>query len=336
MLGTRRLTDQQLTELLRRLQRVDFGRWSQADVTKAISSLGWDLQHGEIDVGMWRADTGYETGAAIIDRIQPGSNINTESEFYAIELMVLRSAVRGEAGENHRTQVFREVLRLMLREFGAPDVRGGDGGPWARWRDRVLTVELHLRRFHGGVSLRLLATDALEQLEASSIRRGDVSGWTAYSKRPELPSEPAVEDLGEFTARLSGVLIDLAGDVPVMDTAGTIILRTSDWSARYVLATVDGTLTVEASAAVKGPHREGQNYLARMGYQEPRGKMPNWSRQFSGGERESTSACAHMMVDALRAFGIEDLYDIVYDAFTADGERMYLPVLGIASADSMS
>lgn len=336
MLGTKRLTEQQLTDLLRRLQRVEFGKWGETDITTAIGALGWELQHGEVDVGMWRAETGYETGAAIIDRIPPQQNLASRAQFYAIELMVLRSAVRGEAGENHRTIVFREVLRIMLREFGQPDVRGGDGGPWARWRDPVLTVELHLRRFHGGVSLRLLATEPLEQMEANAIRRGDVSGWTAYSQRPELPLEPAVSDMGEFTARLSGVLIDLAGDVPVVDTAGTVVLRTSDWSARYVLATVDGGLRVEASAAVKGSHREGLGYLSGLGYQQPSGKMPNWSRRFGDGSRDSASAAAHMMVDALRAFGIDDLYDIVYDAFTADGERMYLPVLGIASADSMT
>ncbi len=336
MLGTKRLTEAQLTDLLRRLQRVSFGTWNAADVTDAVAQLGWELQHGEVDVGMWRADTGYETGAAIIDRIPPNTAIRTKSEFYAIELMVLRSAVRGDAGENHRTIVFREVLRIMLAEFGPPDVRGGDGGPWVRWRDKSLTVELHLRRFHGGVSLRLLATDALEQIEAESIRRGDVSGWTAYSKLPKLPSEPAVNDLGEFAARLSGVLIDLAGDVPVVDTQGTIILRTSDWSARYALASVDGSILVEASAAVKAPYRDGMVYLPGMGFAEPNGSNPNWSRTFSQAGRESTSHAARMMVDALRAFGIEDLYDIVYDAFTADGERMYLPVLGIASADSMS
>ncbi|ADD43562.1 hypothetical protein Snas_3907 [Stackebrandtia nassauensis DSM 44728] len=335
MFGTRRLTNEQLTQLLRRLQRVEFGRWTQTDVTKAIGALGWDLQHGEVDVGMWRAETGYETGAAIIDRIPPTANVRSVNEFYAIELMVLRSAVRGEAGEQHRTNVFREALSTMLAEFGPPDVRGGDGGPWARWRDKELTVELHLRRFHGGVAMRLLATDALEQLEADSIRRGDVSGWTAYTRRPELPSEPAVNDIGEFTARLSGVLMDLAVDVPVVDTAGTIILRTSDWSARYALASVDGAIRVEASAAVKGQYREGLGYLAGLGYREPSGRVPNWSREFTDGGRDSTSAAAHMMVDALRAFGIDDLLDIVYDAFTADGERMYLPVLGIASADSM-
>ena len=335
MLGTRRLTEEQLTDLLRRLQRVDFGRWSANDIERAVTALGWQLQHGEVDVGMWRAGTDYETGAAIIDRIPPQSGVSTDSDFYAIEVMVLRSAVRGEAGENHRTIVFREVLRSMLHEFGPPDVRGGDGGPWVRWRDKVLTVELHLRRFHGGVALRLLSTDAVEQLEAESIRRGDVSGWTAYSRRPRLPSEPAVSDLGEFTARLSGVLIDLAGDVPVVDTAGTIILRTGDWSARYVLAAVDGTVRVEASAAVKGPHRDGMVYLAGLGFREPGGDIPNFSRRFPTADRESTGRAARMMVDALRAFGIEDLYDIVYDAFTADGERMYLPVLGIASADSM-
>lgn len=336
MLGTRRLTEQQLTDLLRRLQRVDFGSWSARDITRSVSALGWELQHGEVDVGMWRAETGYDTGAAIIDRIPPQSGVRTANEFYAIELMLLRSAVRGEAGENHRTIVFREVLRIMLKEFGPPDVRGGDGGPWVRWRDKILTVELHLRRFHGGVALRLLATDALEQLEAESIRRGDVSGWTAYSKRPNLPSEPAVDDLGEFTARLSGVLIDLAGDVPVVDTEGTIILRTSDWTARYVLAAVDGTIRVEASAAVKAPHKGGLVYMPGLGFQEPAGRIPNWSKVFNDTGRESTSTAARMMVDALRAFGIEDLYDIVYDAFTADGERMYLPVLGIASSDSLS
>ncbi|HIV57358.1 MAG TPA: hypothetical protein H9902_05310 [Candidatus Stackebrandtia faecavium] len=336
MLGTKRLTEPQLTDLLRRLQRVSFGSWSAADVTDAVAQLGWELQHGEVDVGMWRANTNYETGAAIIDRIPPNTAVRTNSEFYAIELMVLRSAVRGDAGENHRTIVFREVLRTMLAEFGPPDVRGGDGGPWVRWRDKSLTVELHLRRFHGGVSLRLLATDALEQIEAESIRRGDVSGWTAYSKLPKLPSEPAVNDLGEFTARLSGVLIDLAGDVPVVDTQGTIILRTSDWSARYALAAVDGSVAVEASAAVKTPYRDGLAYLPGIGFAEPNGRNPNWTRTFSQAGRESTSQAARMMVDALRAFGIEDLYDIVYDAFTADGERMYLPVLGIASSDSMS
>ncbi|HIW63606.1 MAG TPA: hypothetical protein H9881_14195 [Candidatus Stackebrandtia excrementipullorum] len=335
MLGTKRLTEQQLTELLRRLQRVEFGKWGKGDITRAIGALQWELQHGEIDVGMWRADTGYETGAAIIDRIPPHANIASGAEFYAIELMVLRSAVRGEAGENHRTIVFREVLRIMLNEFGPPDVRGGDGGPWARWRDPVLTVELHLRRFHGGVSLRLLATEAIEQMEASAIRRGDVSGWTAYSKRPDLPLEPAVSDVGEFTARLSGVLMDLAGDVPVLDTEGTVILRTSDWSARYVLAAVDGGVRVEASNAVKGVHRDGLSYLAGLGYQKPNGRVPNWARLFDDGGRESTSLAARMMVDALRAYGIDDLFDIVYDAFTADGERMYLPVLGVASADSM-
>ncbi|MGH8883345.1 MAG: TY-Chap domain-containing protein, partial [Stackebrandtia sp.] len=163
-----------------------------------------------------------------------------------------------------------------------------------------------------------------------------VSGWTAYSRRPSLPSEPAVNDLGEFTARLSGVLIDLAGDVPVVDTEGTIILRTGDWSARYVLAAVDGTIRVEASAAVKGAHREGLVYLAGLGFREPGGRNPNWARTFSETGRDTTSKAAHMMVDALRAFGIEDLYDIVYDAFTADGERMYLPVLGIASSDTLA
>ncbi|GAA4898377.1 hypothetical protein LX16_0944 [Stackebrandtia albiflava] len=336
MLGTKRLTEQQLTDLLRRLQRVNFGRWGQADITAAIGALGWQLQHGEIDVGMWRAETGYDTGAAIIDRVPPTPGVEFVGDFYAVELMVLRSAVRGDAGENHRTIVFREVLRTMLREFGQPDVRGGDGGPWARWRDPVLTVELHLRRFHGGVSLRLLATEALERIEAHSIQRGDVSGWTAYSKRPELPLEPAVTDLGEFTARLSGVLMDLAGDVPVVDTEGTVILRTSDWSARFVLAAVDGSVRVEASPAVKGAHRDGLNYLAGLGYRKPSERMPTWSRQFEDGGRDSTSNAARMMVDALRAFGIDDLYDIVYDAFTADGERMYLPVLGIASADSMN
>lgn len=335
MLGTKRLTEQQLTELLRRLQRVEFGKWGKDDITRVIGALGWELQHGEIDVGMWRAETGYETGAAIVDRIPPQANLTSRAEFYAIELMVLRSAVRGDAGENHRTIVFREVLRIMLGEFGQPDVRGGDGGPWVRWRDPVLTVELHLRRFHGGVSLRLLATEALEQMEANAIRRGDVSGWTAYSKRPDLPLEPAVSDIGEFTARLSGVLMDLAGDVPVVDTEGTVVLRTSDWSARYVLAAVDGGLRVEASSAVKGAHRDALGYLAGLGYREPNGRMPNWARRFDDGGRESTSVAARMMVEALRAFGIDDLYDIVYDAFTADGERMYLPVLGVASADSM-
>ncbi|WP_415645284.1 TY-Chap domain-containing protein [Stackebrandtia soli] len=336
MLGTKRLTDEELIKLLRRLQRVNFGRWSQNDVTRAISALGWQLQHGEVDVGMWRAETGYETGAAIIDRIPTQAGIKSSADFYAVELMLLRSAVRGQQGENHRTIVFREVLRTMLKEFGKPDVRGGDGGPWVRWRDSVLTVELHLRRFHGGVSLRLLATDALEKVEAYSITRGDVSGWTAYTKLPELPSEPAVNDLGEFTARLSGVLGDIAGDVPIVDTAGTVILRTSDWSARYVLATVHGGIDIEASAAVKGSYRTGMGYLAGLGFRKPNGGAnPNWTRRFGDGDRDSTHTAAHMMVDALRAFGIEDLYDIVYDAFTADGERMYLPVLGIASADSM-
>ncbi|MGH8792423.1 MAG: TY-Chap domain-containing protein [Stackebrandtia sp.] len=335
MLGTKRLTDEQLVKLLRRIQRVDFGRWGQADVTKAIKGLGWELQHGEIDVGMWRAETGYDTGAAIVDRVPSQAGIRTVHEFYSVELMLLRSAVRGEAGENHRTIVFREVLRAMLSEFGPPHVRGGDGGPWVRWRDDQLIVELHLRRFHGGVALRLLATESLEQLEAKSVSRGDVSGWTAFSQRREHPPEPAVSDFGEFTARLSGMLGDIAGDVPVVDTEGTVVLRTGDWSARYVLATVDGGIRVEASAAVKGQYRDGVAQLARMGFRQPSGRVPNWSRQFEDGGRESTSTAAHMMVDALRAFGVEDLFDIVYDAYTADGERMYLPVLGIAGADQM-
>lgn len=335
MLGTKRLTDEQLTTLLRRIQGVDFKRWNQADVTKAIATLGWEVQHGEIDVGMWRAETGYETGAAIIDRVPSQADIRSGHEFYSVELMLLRSAVRGEAGENHRTIVFREVLRAMLSEFGPPHVRGGDGGPWVRWRDSNLVVELHLRRFHGGVSLRLMATEALEQLEAKSISRGDVSGWTAYARLGDLPPEPAVTDMGEFASRLSAMLGDLAGDVPVLDTEATVILRTGDLSARYALAVVDGGIQAEASAAVKGQYRGGVGYLASLGFNQPAGKNPNWSRRFDDGGRNSTSAAAQMMVDALRAFGVEDLFDIVYDGYTADGERMYLPVLGIAGADSI-
>jgi hypothetical protein len=101
-----------------------------------------------------------------------------------------------------------------------------------------------------------------------------------------------------------------------------------------VAAFVDGGLRVEASAAVSGAWRSGLSNLPSMGFRAPSGTQPNWSRSFNATDRTATNQAAHMMVDALRAFGIQDLFDIVYDGFTADGERMYLPVLGIGNGDN--
>ncbi|QSB06561.1 TY-Chap domain-containing protein [Natronoglycomyces albus] len=334
MLGTHRLSEQELIELLRRVRRTNFGQWSKDDMTRGLKSLGWKVRSGEVDIGMWSAETGYTTGTAIADRIPAQVRVGGNADFYAIELMVLRSAERGRAGEHHRTTVFREVLRTMLNELGSPDVRGGDGGPWVRWYRDGIIIELHLRRFHGGVTLRLLSPEVFNQIEANAVARGDVSGWSAYAKKQNLPTEPAIYDLGEFTDRLAALLGDMAADVPIVNTASTVVLRTGDWSSRYVAAIVDGSLSVEASAAVKGSWRAGLSNLPSMGFRAPGNGMPNWSKAFRAADRASVSQAAHMMVDALTAFGIQDLFDIVYDAFTADGERMYLPVLGIAGADS--
>ncbi|WP_026932432.1 DUF6301 family protein [Glycomyces tenuis] len=334
MLGTHRISESQLVELLRRARQTDFGRWSKADLQRAMTNLGWQVRSAEVDIGMWRAETGYDTGNAIADSVPPQTPLSGRADFYSIEVMVLRSAERGRQGENHRTIVFREVLRTMMNELGAPEVRGGDGGPWIRWYRDGLIFELHLRRFHGGVTLRLLSPQLFEQLEAHSVGRGDVSGWQAFARKGERPPEPACHDMGEFTERLSSLLGDMAADVPTIDTAGTVLLRTGDWSARYVAAFVDGGLRVEASAAVKGNWRAGLSNLPNMGFRAPSGGQPNWSRTFPSTDRAATTQAAHMMVDALRAFGIQDLFDIVYDGFTADGERMYLPVLGIGNGDN--
>ncbi|GAB4002047.1 hypothetical protein GCM10029992_39220 [Glycomyces albus] len=331
MLGTHRMEEAQLIELIRRARQTDFGRWSKQDLQRAMASLGWNVRSAEVDIGMWRAETGYDTGDAIADSIPPGTPVSGRADFYSVEVMVLRSAERGRQGENHRTLIFREVLRTMMNELGAPEVRGGDGGPWVRWHRGQLVFELHLRRFHGGVNLRLLSPELFDQLEAHAVSKGDVSGWEAYARKSKHPPEPACHELGEFTERLSSLLGDMAADVPTIDTSGTVLLRTSDWSARYVAAFVDGGLRVEASAAVTGTWRGGLSSLPSMGYRAPSGGQPNWSRSFPSSDRAATTQAAHMMVDALRAFGIQDLFDIVYDGFTADGERMYLPVLGIGS-----
>jgi hypothetical protein len=333
MLGTHRITEQQLVDLLRRARQTDFGRWTKNDLQRAMTALGWKVRSAEVDIGMWRAETGYDTGNAIADTLPPQVPVSGDAHFYSIEVMVLRSAERGRQGENHRTIVFREVLRTMLAELGAPEVRGGDGGPWIRWYRGSIIFELHLRRFHGGVTLRLLAPQLFEQLEAHAVGRGDVSGWSAFARTVKHPSEPAVHDIGEFTDRLGALIGDMAADVPVVDTAGTVLLRTNDWSARYVAVFVDGGLRVEASAAVTGTWRAGLSNLPSMGFRAPSGAQPNWSRTFPSTDRAATTQAAHMMVDALRAFGIQDLFDIVYDGFTADGERMYLPVLGIGNGD---
>ncbi|WP_157930462.1 TY-Chap domain-containing protein [Glycomyces xiaoerkulensis] len=330
MLGTHRISESQLVELLRRARQTDFGRWSKEDLSRGMAGLGWKVRSAEVDIGMWRAETGYDTGNAIADSIPPQTPVTGHADFYSIEVMVLRSAERGRQGENHRTMVFREVLRVMLDEMGAPEVRGGDGGPWVRWYRDGLIFELHLRRFHGGVTLRLLSPQLFEQLESHAVGKGDVSGWQAFARRSNLPPEPACHDMGEFTERLSSLLGDMAADVPTIDTSGIVLLRTGDWSARYVAAFLDGgNLRVEASAAVNGTWRAGLSNLPSMGFRAPSGGQPNWSRSFPSTDRAATTQAAHMMVDALRAFGIQDLFDIVYDGFTADGERMYLPVLGI-------
>ena len=338
MLGTKRLTDAQLDELLVRLGGVNFGRWRERDLIQAMEYLGWELhrgQAGEEGLGALRAETGYTTGAAFADMVPSSANIKTDAEYYAIELMVLKSAERGRAGEEHRTIVFRDVLRRVLGVLGAPDIRGGDGGPWLRWRDPVATLELHLRRFYGGVSLRILATEAMEALEARNIVHGDTSGWRAYVRDDvELPTEPVVKDIPEFADRLTGCINDMVGDLPIMDTAVTLILRTNDWSGRFVQVIVDGSIRVEASAAVRDPYRSGIGRLADLGFRPPGGGIPTWSRTFENGTRADAAAAAHMLVDALQLFGIDDLFDIQYDGFTADGERIYLPVLGIAGRSS--
>ena len=331
MLGTHRISEAQLVDLLRRARKTDFGRWSKADLQRGMTDLGWQVRSAEVDIGMWRAETGYETGNAIADSIPPQTPLYGQADFYSIEVMVLRSAERGRQGENHRTLIFREVLRTMMNELGTPEIRGGDGGPWVRWNRDGLLFELHLRRFHGGVTLRLLSPELFEQLEAHAIRRGDVSGWGAYARTAKHPPEPNCTDMGEFTERLSSLLADMSADVPVVDTSGTVLLRTGDWSARYVAVFVDGGLRVEASAAVSGAWRSGLSNLPNLGFRAPSGAQPNWSRSFNSTDRTATNQAAHMMVDALRAFGIQDLFDIVYDGFTADGERMYLPVLGIGN-----
>ncbi|SDE09127.1 TY-Chap domain-containing protein [Glycomyces harbinensis] len=331
MLGTHRISEAQLVDLLRRARKTDFGRWSKADLTRGMTDLGWQVRSAEVDIGMWRAETGYDTGNAIADSVPPQTPLYGRADFYSIEVMVLRSAERGRQGENHRTLIFREVLRTMMNELGAPEIRGGDGGPWVRWYRDGLLFELHLRRFHGGVTLRLLSPDLFEQLEAHAVGKGDVSGWSAYARAGQRPPEPACHDMGEFTERLSSLLADMAADVSVVDTSGTVLLRTGDWSARYVAAFVDDGLRVEASAAVSGSWRSGLSNLPSMGFRAPSGNQPNWSRSFNSSDRTATNQAAHMMVDALRAFGIQDLFDIVYDGFTADGERMYLPVLGIGN-----
>ncbi|THV38620.1 DUF6301 family protein [Glycomyces buryatensis] len=325
------MDEPQLLDLIRRARQTDFGRWSKADLERAVPGLGWKIRSSEVDIGMWRADTGYATGDAIIDSVPPQTPLYGRADFYSIEVLVLRSAERGRQGESHRTKVFREVMATVLSELGAPDIRGGDGGPWIRWYRDNLVFELHLRRFHGGVTLRLLSPELFDQLEAHAVGKGDVSGWQAYARQSNHPTEPACYDLGEFTERLSSLLGDMSADVPTIDTAGTVLLRTGDWSARYVAAFVDGGLRVEASAAVKGSWRGGLSNLPNMGFRAPSGAQPNWSRTFPSTDRTATNQAAHMMVDALRAFGIQDLFDIVYDGFTADGERMYLPVLGIGN-----
>lgn len=338
MLGTKRLTDQELDALIARLGGVDFGRWRESDVVRAMEFLGWELHRGkagEEGLGALRAETGYSTGSAFADMVPASANINTDAEYYAIEMMILKSAERGKAGEEHRMIVFRQILRQILSVLGEPDVRGGDGGPWVRWRDPVATLELHLRRFYGGVSLRILATEAMEALEARNIVHGDTSGWRAYSRdEAELPTEPVVKEIAEFADRLTGCINDMVGDVPIMDTAATLILRTNDWSGRFVQVVVDGSIRVEASDAVRDPYRGQMGRLANMGFRPPGGPMPTWSRTFTEVGRADAAAAAHMLVDALQIFGIDDLFDIQYDGFTADGERLYLPVLGIAGRSS--
>ncbi|WP_025274986.1 DUF6301 family protein [Haloglycomyces albus] len=331
MLGTHRISDYQLVDLLRRARQTNFGRWTKSDLYGALNNLGWKPRSTEVDIGMWRAETGYETGQAIIDSFPAGMMSSTGAEFYSIEVMVLRSAERGRQGEQHRTQVFKEVLGQVMRELGRPEVRGGDGGPWVRWYRDGLVFELHLKRFHGGVMLRLLSPTDFEHLNTFSIGRGDVSGWSAFSQAWSHPSEPAVDDFDEFTDRLAVLMTDMSVDANIFGTTGTVILRTNDWSARYVLATINGQLHVEASSAVASSWRNAYAQLPALGYRAPAGAMPNWSRTYGKADRTNASQAAHMMVDALRAFGIIDLFDIVYEGFTKEGERMYLPVLGIGN-----
>ncbi|MFC4336661.1 DUF6301 family protein [Salininema proteolyticum] len=331
MLGTHRISDYQLVDLLRRARQTDFGRWTKPDLHRALQNLGWNPRTTEVDIGMWRAETDYETGQAIIDTFPAGMASPTGAEFCSIEVMVLRSAERGRQGEQHRTQIFKESLRLLVHELGQPEVRGGDGGPWVRWYRDDLVFELHLKRFHGGVMLRLLSPDDSEHLNAFNIRRGDVSGWSAFSKAWEHPMEPSVTDFDEFTDRLGVLMTDLAADAAVFETGGSVVLRTNDWSARYVAATVDDHLQVEASAAVGTTWRNAYAQLPALGFRAPAGPVPTWNRVYAKSDRTNTAQAAHMMVDALRAFGIGDLFDIVYEGFTRDGERMYLPVLGIGN-----
>jgi hypothetical protein len=60
-----RLSDQEISDVIRRLAALDMGGWTRGDVEAAIATLGWSRTEDESGSGSLVITTGLATGLAI-------------------------------------------------------------------------------------------------------------------------------------------------------------------------------------------------------------------------------------------------------------------------------
>lgn len=207
-----------------------------------------------------------------------------------------------------------------------PPLWGGPG-PFVRWRqdggsfaDPGTSTEI---RFAAGrIVLTFYATQVYEHFWVKSVEWGEgihdpFPSWMVSQRHPSLggmtyPGGRVVFTWEEFEEALGDMIHTLVHDVPGMGDGMSLILAPRDEPDRYVRFIIDedGDLIMEASAELDPAQRPDDAAMEGLGWHDRIEREPrNWWRGYRRPSEQESAAAARLLVETLRAYGVELLDD---------------------------
>ena len=325
------LSDDEIDDLVRRLEAVDMGAWDRAAVDRAAAELGWRLapehRRSIADELVFQASFSAGRGFAHSNSsiVRPD-----DREFESFGYLLAEGNDR-----EMLTRVFQKAREAAERRLHPAPIHGGPG-PWLRWRRPNSLLEIE--RTSRDVVLRLRSTQVVEDDEYRACKWGDrdfavgaIGVWMSVGRHESLEGMmvPGGFDAGtwsEFQAWLAETLRALTGDMPCLRDDVVMVLSPGDESDRFVQLTIDeeGLLHLEAARRPEDVHT-----LTALGWEVDAPNDVNPSKDFPAPSGQEVNTAAQLLVRTLRTFGV-DLSELRHEAWlTRSDHRLELLGIGV-------
>jgi hypothetical protein len=296
-------------DLLTRLREHDFADWSRAAIERIAAAEGWTIGEGAYS----RLTTPSPLLGGTLD-----AGYRDLTDFQELSLTVT---------ENASLEDFQRLVSVGAEVIGHRSPLWGGPGPFVRWRqdggssaDPGTSTEIGFAA--GRIILTFYATQVYEYSWVKGVEWGSgiddpYPSWMVSKSHPSLggmtyPGGRVVFTWEEFEEALGNMIHTLAHDVPGMGDGMSLILAPRDEPDRYVRFIIDedGDLIMEASAELDPAQRPDDAAMERLGWHDRVEREPrNWWRGYDRPSKQESAAAARLLVETLRAYGVELLDD---------------------------